>query len=235
MSNLLARLIEAGTPAELVGEVAMLLAEQKVLENRRANERERKAKQRAGHVEDVECHVTSRDGTGQAGTSQDNPSLPRLPNENKSNPSTPTHPEKQSPRTRKGTRLPVDWQPASLDAVTLAEIETWPAGAMERELSKFRDWAKSAPGTKGVKSDWDATWRNWLRKAHDEGRYGNGNSRTNSGPRSSGSNGRPKDGAIAALDRKMGLDRGPGEPRYHDDRSGSQDRGRAAAGPRSLF
>lgn len=95
MSNLLARLIEAGTPADLISEVAMLLAERKVLENRRKNERERKAKSRR---DSDECHVTSREGTGQDGTTEDSP-LSRPPNDNNSNP--PTHTPVNKPRARK--------------------------------------------------------------------------------------------------------------------------------------
>jgi hypothetical protein len=37
------------------------------------------------------------------------------------------------------------------------------------ELEKFRDWARSAPGQKGVKADWDATWRNWVRRVREQG------------------------------------------------------------------
>ena len=36
-----------------------------------------------------------------------------------------------------------------------------------KEYSVFRDYWKSCPGQKGVKLDWLATWRNWLRKAAD--------------------------------------------------------------------
>ena len=54
---LLARLIESGTPAELVAEVAMELARaeaaQEVLESRRKNERERKARSRDVTGQDV--------------------------------------------------------------------------------------------------------------------------------------------------------------------------------------
>ena len=57
------------------------------------------------------------------------------------------------PRLGRGSRLPDDWQPRVED------------GTDELELAKFRDHWKAAPGQRGVKLDWDATWRNWLRRA----------------------------------------------------------------------
>jgi hypothetical protein len=36
-----------------------------------------------------------------------------------------------------------------------------------RETEKFIDYFRAAPGAKGVKLDWLATWRNWMRKAEE--------------------------------------------------------------------
>lgn len=55
---------------------------------------------------------------------------------------------------KKGSRLPDDWFP--VDHVT----ETY-------ELQKFRDYWAGIPGQRGVKLDWDATWRNWVRSARE--------------------------------------------------------------------
>lgn len=55
--------------------------------------------------------------------------------------------------TKRATRLPDDWHPRAED------------GLDNLELAKFRDYWKAVPGQKGVKLDWDATWRNWLRTA----------------------------------------------------------------------
>lgn len=38
-------------------------------------------------------------------------------------------------------------------------------GRCETELAKFRDYWAALPGQKGVKTDWPATWRNWVRRA----------------------------------------------------------------------
>lgn len=40
-------------------------------------------------------------------------------------------------------------------------------GLLMIELPKFTDYWRSQPGQRGVKLDWPATFRNWLRKAHD--------------------------------------------------------------------
>jgi hypothetical protein len=66
-------------------------------------------------------------------------------------------------RTR-GTRLPHDWQPSpALTAWTTTHI---PGLDLTHELDKFRDHWAAQPGQRGVKIDWDATWRNWARNAH---------------------------------------------------------------------
>ncbi len=66
--SLLARLIEAGTPADLIEEVAMMIAEKRAadraVEDARAKARERQARKRErDQSRDVtECHVTECDG-----------------------------------------------------------------------------------------------------------------------------------------------------------------------------
>jgi uncharacterized protein YdaU (DUF1376 family) len=52
----------------------------------------------------------------------------------------------------RGSRLSADWQPKEHFEEKL-------------ELEKFRDYWIAQPGQKGVKTDWDATWRNWIRRA----------------------------------------------------------------------
>lgn len=65
-----------------------------------------------------------------------------------------------------GSRLPADWKPGhGLLAWAVNEL---PAGLdLEAETEKFRDYWTAQPGAKGRKTDWDATWRNWMRKASE--------------------------------------------------------------------
>jgi hypothetical protein len=68
VSDLLARLIAAGTPADLVAEVARELARaevaQEAIQQRRAKDNARQARRRGMLVEETEDHVMSRDNTG---------------------------------------------------------------------------------------------------------------------------------------------------------------------------
>lgn len=65
---------------------------------------------------------------------------------------------------KRGTRLPLDWNPSTQD-LNEACRKLGGAEPASQELAKFRDHWKAAPGQRGVKLDWDATWRNWIRNA----------------------------------------------------------------------
>lgn len=149
------------TPEQMAAVIkADLIERDAAVETKRAKDAERQRRHRA-----------SRDVTVTPCDNADSVTEPlsRPPNEIKSNPPTHTR-EKQTPRAR-GHRLPVDWQPGPLPAELASAVSAWPSGALERELARFRDWAASATGPNATKSDWNAAWRNWLRKAEDEGRY----------------------------------------------------------------
>ncbi|MQX66324.1 DUF1376 domain-containing protein [Sinorhizobium meliloti] len=62
---------------------------------------------------------------------------------------------------KRGTRLSVDWSPDIAFAVSIGLSQ---AQAMT-EAEKFREWWPAQPGQKGVKLDWDLTWKTWCRKA----------------------------------------------------------------------
>lgn len=71
---------------------------------------------------------------------------------------------KKVPTTR-GTRIPNEFH-------VTPEMQTWfdanIKGINSRiELEKFIDYWTSQPGQKGVKTDWVATWRNWMRRASE--------------------------------------------------------------------
>lgn len=63
----------------------------------------------------------------------------------------------------KATRLPEDWR-VPLTLGEWAVEEGMPPDVVRREAAKFRDYWRAQPGQKGVKLDWPATWRNWVRK-----------------------------------------------------------------------
>lgn len=75
-----------------------------------------------------------------------------------------TRVEKETPigvSKKRGSRLPDDWVPDEI----FARGEGLTAYEIEREAEKFRDYWRGQAGSKGVKADWHATWRNWVRKA----------------------------------------------------------------------
>lgn len=63
----------------------------------------------------------------------------------------------------RGSRLPENWQPDR----EFARTEGLPEGQIDREAEKFRDHWRAQSGAKGVKKDWEATWKNWVRNAVD--------------------------------------------------------------------
>ncbi|GAA0535103.1 hypothetical protein [Pigmentiphaga daeguensis] len=66
--------------------------------------------------------------------------------------------------TKRGTRLPADWQlRRSLGVWAMAEVPEWTEDDVRRQAEAFRDHWVAVPGKAGLKLDWDATWRNWVR------------------------------------------------------------------------
>lgn len=171
VAALITDLISAGTDPVLVGRVAAALAEREAVivekrdeqaERRREMDRERKARVR-----------------GIPQTSADSADNPPPEEKRKVSPCTPSKEKTQTPShhlaslgdenisatsKKRSTRLPADWTPDEAGAdyarglgLTSAEI------AIETE--KIRDWSASSPN--GVKKDWSAAWRNWVRSASE--------------------------------------------------------------------
>lgn len=154
-------LIAKGLTAQDILDVAETLEAPKARSSaaiRQANYRERKK------AEAEACDVTS-DVTRDASQRNETPPL-SPPNDIYSNP--PLSPPLQKSGARKGSRLPDDWQPKPLPSDLAVAVAKWPDGEVSKQLAMFRDWAASAPGSKGIKSDWDAAWRNWLRRVDGE-------------------------------------------------------------------
>lgn len=66
----------------------------------------------------------------------------------------------------KGSRITGCWSPEDRDwQFAISELGSQ---AADRELAKFRDYWIGRAGAGGIKADWSATWRNWVRKAADD-------------------------------------------------------------------
>jgi hypothetical protein len=75
-------------------------------------------------------------------------------------------------KSKYGTRL-------SADFVVSEDIRKWAAAKtpdvnLERALGQFIDYWLSMPGTRGLRLDWDRTFRNWLRISQDRAEKGRG-------------------------------------------------------------
>ena len=72
-------------------------------------------------------------------------------------------------RSPRGTRLPDGWKPdrPAVEALK-AEYAHLPDRWWHVEHAKFADHFAAAPGQRGVKLDWTATWRKWMRTAAED-------------------------------------------------------------------
>lgn len=71
-------------------------------------------------------------------------------------------PDESKPRA---TRLPKDWTlPVEWQDWALADQPTWTVLHCVRVADSFRDFWVSKSGANATKLDWEATWRNWVRK-----------------------------------------------------------------------
>lgn len=61
--------------------------------------------------------------------------------------------------------LPEEWEPREQDWAIMAEHFPWVD--LKKQTYSFRDYWTSQPPSKAKKTDWDATWRNWIRRAAD--------------------------------------------------------------------
>jgi len=67
--------------------------------------------------------------------------------------------------SKKGTRLPDAWMPSGETVRQIrAEFPWLTKENLEAEHRSFVDWAHSSSSRNAVKKDWDATWRNWMRR-----------------------------------------------------------------------
>jgi len=69
---------------------------------------------------------------------------------------------------KRGTRLTPDWK-LSQEMGEWAEQQGLDSKTIIQQRDSFRDYWIAKAGEAGVKLDWDATWRNWIRKYIERG------------------------------------------------------------------
>lgn len=119
--------------------------------------------------------------------------------------------EKRRPKPKadpKGSRLSEDWfLPRDWGAWAVQEGLTIPE--VREQAARFADYWRGVPGAKGRKADWQATWRNWIRRVIEERSTGGRNGRTGTTGLSEG--GQRPDPALANIARLAGLGEAPGD------------------------
>lgn len=72
----------------------------------------------------------------------------------------------QTSKAAPATRLPKDWMPTDADVLFCKTNR--PDLDPYEVADSFRDHWLAAPGAKGKKADWAATWRNWVRSPYQK-------------------------------------------------------------------
>lgn len=74
--------------------------------------------------------------------------------------------------TKRGSRFAIDECPDEWERFATQHTHehgvTWTRDRIRKEFDRFRDYWQSMPGQRGVRLDWLATWRNWVRKSVEE-------------------------------------------------------------------
>lgn len=75
------------------------------------------------------------------------------------------HPPASRSERSRASRLPADWLlPKTWGDWALAERPDWNADHVRKVAEQFRDHWLAEGGAKARKADWEATWRNWVRR-----------------------------------------------------------------------
>jgi hypothetical protein len=127
------------------------------VESNREREREKKAGWRAAKAAKTEGSPDGVPG-GQVPRPQVVPSIPTRPD--------PTRPdqERKAPAGR-GSRVPNDFKIS--DDMRAWAAQNTPLVNVDSKLGEWRDYWAGVAGAKGVRTDWEATWRNGMRKQQE--------------------------------------------------------------------
>ncbi len=138
-----------------------------VIRERRAKDRERKAK--GGRKGSVRTPEPDQQDSGRIPGGV--PTESGSPDPTRPDPTKGGAPQAAATTTttgsKRGTRLDPGWIPPAEAASMMAD--EYPTVDLELETAKFVDFWIAKPGRDGCKLDWTATWRNWIRRAAGDG------------------------------------------------------------------
>lgn len=170
ISEFIQKLVELGAPMEAALFAAREMEQkQKALDEEISTKRERWRRHKNNQRKRVSSGQSAGTSSGMStdvhedklDLSPSNGSPPPVYSNNKYPPSLTPSLGRAKSATR-GTRLANDWLP-DLKGDQMGR-ETFGA-KLANELEAFRDYWAAQPGQKGIKTDWQATWRNWCRRA----------------------------------------------------------------------
>jgi hypothetical protein len=110
--------------------------------------------------------VFGRTGPNRSESVRNPDPVPTQPDPKEANASLLRAPQAETPKRQKGHRLPDDWEPS--EALREAMTQECPHIDQWAQFVRFKDYWQSQPGQRGVKANWDAVYRNWIRKAADD-------------------------------------------------------------------
>jgi hypothetical protein len=111
----------------------------------------------------------------------------------------------RKPREAPGRRwgadeaVPIDW---IAEAAAMRRNKGLPEIDLDTEAETFADYWRGKPGAEGRKTDWRATWRNWVRKCDKFGGKGHGQGNSSNGVRYS----RSGEGSSREVNRRAIID-----------------------------
>ncbi len=134
-------------------------------------ERQRRHRDKAKIAETTPTSVTSQQPEGLVTVTSPLGHGATVPNLTRPNRTKPTEPERANPpvSAKRPTRIPEGFTVTD-EMCKWADDEGMPPAYVDSETAKFVDHYRAAAGAKGVKLDWIATWRNWLRRDLDGAR-----------------------------------------------------------------
>lgn len=172
ITGIVRALVTAGATPEMILAAVEAAEIEAVRKEEKRLERQRERTRRSRLSRDVTArNVTERDVT--FAPPQDKKVSPDTPFQKTQ---LPLHPLQKKPlptegSKKRGSRLPDGWHPGETGMAYARSLD-FSEPLILWELDKFRDWAISAPGEKGVKRDWLAAWRGWCRRVVEEGATG---------------------------------------------------------------
>jgi hypothetical protein len=134
----------------------------------------RKGSDSVTYTNQIEVPITNRITNPDPGTDDQSDSVHIPSTYTYTSTPTPNTQESGAPSgaTARGTRLPDGWRPTD---ETIAKMRArFPAVDFKLEHEKFTNHWRSQPGAKGRKSDWEATWCNWIIRTAEQAPQRNG-------------------------------------------------------------